>query len=312
MGVDVSSGYNQDSSTITIIDSKSTRVIGEFNCNYISVVDLARVIYEIVTKYMPNAVVNIERNGGFGSSVLSHLVTTSIKRNLFFEIKDSVIEERFNNGKMERTKRKVKKYGSDSTATTRECLIEILRNRVENHKDKFVSHRIFDEMQHMEVKKSGKVEHSAKTHDDQVFSYLWALYVWYEGQDLMENWGIRKDPLRTDADLEEAVLTIEEQYKPILEEVQMELNEEVNEQINSVMSSKAMLYADWLKQQYEENERAMQAICQTPIGREAYARQYSKSQEGLDQGLVTIPDDVFGEPVEDSKINYYDIYSFKQ
>ena len=52
MGVDVSGGYNRDSSAITIIDSKTTRVIADFNCNYISITDLARVIYELVTRYM--------------------------------------------------------------------------------------------------------------------------------------------------------------------------------------------------------------------------------------------------------------------
>lgn len=63
IGVDVSGGYQRDSSAITVIDSYSTRVCAEFNCNYISPNDLAAVIYEIVSKYMPNAVVNIERNG---------------------------------------------------------------------------------------------------------------------------------------------------------------------------------------------------------------------------------------------------------
>lgn len=63
IGVDVSGGYQKDSSAITIIDSKTTDVIADFNCNHISTPDLAKVIYELVTKYMPNAVVNIERNG---------------------------------------------------------------------------------------------------------------------------------------------------------------------------------------------------------------------------------------------------------
>ena len=49
MGVDVSGGYNQDASCITIIDSRTTRVFADLKCNYISPIDLARVIYEIVT-----------------------------------------------------------------------------------------------------------------------------------------------------------------------------------------------------------------------------------------------------------------------
>ena len=46
-----------------IIDSETTEVIGDLKCNYISQIDLGKAIFEIVTKYMPNAVINIERNG---------------------------------------------------------------------------------------------------------------------------------------------------------------------------------------------------------------------------------------------------------
>lgn len=63
IGVDVAAGYKQDSSTITIIDSLTTKVLGCLNCNYISAVDLARCIEYIVKNWMPNSIVNIERNG---------------------------------------------------------------------------------------------------------------------------------------------------------------------------------------------------------------------------------------------------------
>ena len=63
IGVDVSGGYKQDSSTITVVDSLTTKVLGCLNCNYISTLDLARCIEFIVKNWMPNAIVNVERNG---------------------------------------------------------------------------------------------------------------------------------------------------------------------------------------------------------------------------------------------------------
>lgn len=63
IGVDVSGALYNDSSAITVIDSKTTRVIAILNCNYIPSDDLADVIYTLVTRYMPNAIVSIERNG---------------------------------------------------------------------------------------------------------------------------------------------------------------------------------------------------------------------------------------------------------
>lgn len=63
IGVDVSGAEYQDSSTITVIDSRTTRVTATLNCNYMPADDLAQVIYELVSKYMNNSIVNIERNG---------------------------------------------------------------------------------------------------------------------------------------------------------------------------------------------------------------------------------------------------------
>ena len=63
LGVDVSAGLSRDSSTICVVDSRTSRITATFECNYISTIEFAAVIQEIVLKYMPNAVINIERNG---------------------------------------------------------------------------------------------------------------------------------------------------------------------------------------------------------------------------------------------------------
>ena len=63
LGVDPSGATFGDSSTLVLIDSSTTRVCGALNCNYIPADDLAQVIYEIITNYLPNCVVAIERNG---------------------------------------------------------------------------------------------------------------------------------------------------------------------------------------------------------------------------------------------------------
>ena len=296
IGVDVSGGYQRDSSAITIVDSLSTRVAAEFNCNYISPNDLAAVIFEIVSKYLPNAVVNIERNGGYGSSVIAKLLLTSIKSNLFFTIKDKVIEERVAGTHITKRTQKTKVYGSDSTHAEREKLMDILRNRVEYHKDKVISKTIYDELCGLEVKKNGRIEHSTNTHDDQVFSWLWALYIYYEGGDLMSNWGIQRRVLKTDAELDEAILDIEEPKENInidLSETYME--EEVENQLKVLDSSPGkMLYAEWLTKQQEIDKAALRKILQTKEGRKAYAEKYHIPLETMEEDLqFKIPDEVF-------------------
>jgi hypothetical protein len=63
MGVDVAGALYQDSSAITIVDSRTTRTSATLNCNYMPSDDLADCIYTIVTNYLPTAIINVERNG---------------------------------------------------------------------------------------------------------------------------------------------------------------------------------------------------------------------------------------------------------
>jgi hypothetical protein len=63
MGVDVSGATFNDASAITIIDSHTTRVCATLNCNFIPADDLADVIYQVASQYMPSCVISIERNG---------------------------------------------------------------------------------------------------------------------------------------------------------------------------------------------------------------------------------------------------------
>ena len=285
IGVDVSGGYSRDASAIACIDSRTTKLFAEMKCNYIPVDDLARVIYELVTKYMKNAIVNVERNGGFGASVLAKLINTSIKRNLYYEIKDKVIEEHNDGFKVTRKTQKTKVYGLDSTKKVRELLIQILRERVDNHKDKFIAQEVYNELNGMEVKRNGKVEHSSNTHDDLVFALLMALYVWYEGKNLRETFNIVKTTIKTDEDTDEPLLGLEEKYGDIIEEVIALDNTDREEHIRALKAlekAKGILYNEWLRSEEAKDEKALQSILSTKLGREAYARAYNTKPEFLE------------------------------
>lgn len=97
--------------------------------------------------------------------------------------------------------------------------MEILKERMEKHKAKFISPIIFDELTTLEVKRNGRIEHADNAHDDQIFSYLLALYVWYEGKNLMQNFGLDKGTLYTD-DADEEYLGLDETYRDIVNEIE--------------------------------------------------------------------------------------------
>ena len=126
-----------------------------------------RVIVELTTNYRVASIIKLS---GFGVSVVQRLCKTSVKKNLYWEVKDKVIEETYNGVRMDRKPRKVKVYGLDSNKAVRSRLIEILVERVTYHKDKFVAPILHNEMRAMEIKKNGKVEPPDKSHDDEVLS----------------------------------------------------------------------------------------------------------------------------------------------
>ena len=304
IGVDVSGGYNRDSSAISVIDSHTTKLFADMNCNYISTFDLAQCIYELVTNYMPNAVVNVERNGGYGASVLSKLVNSKIKRNLYFEIKDKVIEERQQDNHIYKAKKRMKVYGLDSSKKIRELLMEILRERMEYHKDKFVSPIILEELKGLEVKKNGKIDHSVNTHDDQIFSLLMALYVWYYGKNLTENFGIKKGTIKTDESLDEEVKdwnTATEFMGDVIEDFYLEDDNSPKLQANKFLrESKQAIgktYSEFEKERALKEMQILKQYLNTRVGREAYARTYHLDIDELndkyDSGLFEIPPDIF-------------------
>ena len=300
IGVDVSGGYNQDRSTITIIDSRTTKVLATLQSNSISPINLARAIYEIVTKWYPNAVINVERNGGFGASVIAKLMETPIKRNLYYEIKDRVIEETSDGIRIVRKKQKTKVYGLDSTKDTRNLLIEILRERMNYHKDKFISKYIINELKTMETKRSGKVEHANGEHDDQVFSFLMAMYVWYEGKQLRERFNIIKDAIKTDTDMIDEIVTgmgvDEVSIVKEIEYIQKDENDESVKSINMMKKGAGILYSDFVKSERKKEEELFMMMLQNKVVKEAYANTHNMKSEDIDmmfnrQGK-TIPDSV--------------------
>ena len=158
---------------------------------------------------------------------------------------------------MEKKPKKVKVYGLDSTKNVRARLIEILMERVMYHKDKFIAPILHEEMKAMQIKKNGKVEHSDQSHDDQVFSYLMALYVWYDGQNLMENFNIRKSTIRTDTDeeLEEASYeeALEAKTRIDFRSSEFEDNEEIAQELEWIELDKLVTSADLEEEQYLQN-----------------------------------------------------------
>lgn len=244
---------------------------------------------------------------GFGASLIAKLKEPGgIKQNLYYEIKDRVIEEVSDAfGRVVRRKQRTKVYGLDSSKDMRDLLIEILRERMERHKDKFNSPVLLDELSKMVVKRNGKVEHSENSHDDLVFSLLMALYVWYEGKNIKENFHINKVPIKTEDSVDDIVgadTDLEKKYVEIIEELKLPEEDEqktlkeMNESLKVLKQGMGTMFGDFIKQQRVKENELLMNMLQNKAAREAYSKYYHiplQETESMVGGQFTLPNSLF-------------------
>lgn len=236
------------------------------------------------------------------------LCKTSVKKNLYWEIKDKVIEEQYDGTRNIKRTAKVKVYGLDSNKAVRARLIEILFERVRYHKDKFIIPILHQEMCGMQYTSKNRVEHSPNTHDDNVFSYLMALHVWYDGTDLVEKYGIQKNTIKTDEDVEildgDIDTAIEKKAKLDLHELEYdEATEDIREAYKFIEDSlnfktSAQLHDETYLSDMKHRD---ELLTYNKIAREAYCKQNSidpstfvTNTPGIDSNIVILPDKLFG------------------
>ena len=250
---------------------------------------------------------------GFGSSVLQMLLKTSIKKNLYYEIKDRADEEVFDGTSVRKRTRRVKVYGSTSSKTKRNQLIELLHQRVQHHRDKFNTKELYDELCTMVVKPNGKTEHADDAHDDLILSYLWALYVFYHGEDLATRFHLMKTEIFTDDHYDETSYSLEEEYMegenidPSIFKSEDPSTQMAEEQLKILNARKNITFEDLYKQQVIDEKKALDRIQMTPYGREAISKAYHVPIDHLEKqsklGYIDIMDDInktfYGEDNKD-------------
>lgn len=273
----------------------------------------------IINRYR---VASISKDNGYGHSVIGKLKETKVKKNLYYEIKDRILEETTDGNRVIRNKRKTKVFGLYSDKNVRDQLIELLKERVNLHKDKFISPTLYHELRGLEVKRNGKVEHSDLTHDDQIFSYLMAMYVWYEGKNLRETFGIEKTTIKTEESVDDIVsLEGAEDFGDITQEIlyiTRDGEDKVANDIKDMQRAKGMMYNEFIeRQRAKENKMLKQFLMHDKSAREAYARYYNISVDSIavDQEDImgkdgSLPDSVFTDFYKDyDEIGYNSAYS---
>ena len=192
VGVDVATGVNNDSTAVSIVNPYTLQIDAEFRSPIMGYPDLKRFLYQLVKKYIPNAVLCIEKNHG-GDSVIQDLRETVLNRNIYHSMSKDLVDDntaKINKGHIEREVERRRNFGVFTGTKSRALMIDLLFLTVQEFKDRLTSHFVIDDILKL-VRKNGKVQAAAGEHDDSIMSYLIALYVYTYGKNL-NRWGIVK------------------------------------------------------------------------------------------------------------------------
>ena len=246
---------------------------------------------------------------GYGLAVIGKLKETKIKRNLYYEVKEKVVEETTIGNRIVKSKKVTRVYGLQSSLEVRNGLIELLRERMNYHKDKFISPTIYNELRGLEVTKSGRLDHSVNGHDDQIFSYLMAIYVWYCGKNLRENFGIEKGAIKTEEDVDEVLELDSASEVSNISKQLADVNTNADDdsailkmQLAQMQKDQGVMYADFINKQRVKEEQMLSNMLRNPEARKAYARKYQIPEDAVsledgttfdDTAIQKLPDSLF-------------------
>jgi hypothetical protein len=177
IGVDVAGGLGKDFSAITIFDPINFKVVGSFASNKIDTNDYELLIQELVSVYFRNSLLCIERNS-YGLVIIQRLVKSDIVDKLYYNVKDKsdtavikdIKSQSFSTSLAEHIE-----YGINTTVSSRNIMMELLRYYIINNPDLFVDENITGEIRTLQYNK-GKIEHGPGCHDDRLMSLLMALF----------------------------------------------------------------------------------------------------------------------------------------
>ena len=194
LSCDVSGGLSSDNSVITIIHPEDFRVVGEFKNAKIDTDAFRSLIEDLMTFYMPNSLLVIEKTG-IGLPLIDTLMKNpQIEPRMYRETKERPAEKTQTNGFTVKRKTKTIVYGVDTVKQTRDQMIDLLFDIVENEYDKFVSENIYHDLVTLERKKNGKIEHASGAHDDNLMSYLIFRWAVFYGTCFRDRFGISSIP----------------------------------------------------------------------------------------------------------------------
>ena len=199
IGVDPAAGGGGDNTAIVVINPYNLKIAAEFKNPYISGTDVLRVLNALITEYMPNAVLTIEKNS-LGVVIIDMICESpGISSNLYWS--ENAASNQLENLTIDDPETRMlklaslerRKYGTYLTRNVRGVFIEILFKMINDYKSLINTEYLVDDICKLVRTNTGRIEAVQGEHDDVLFAYLHALYVFFYG-DNIHTFGI--DPFK--------------------------------------------------------------------------------------------------------------------
>ena len=279
VGVDVSAGYGQDNSSVTIIHPYSLKIVGEFKSSLISTPNLKKFLFVLIRKFIPKGILCIERNNN-GCAIIDGLLETVIAPNIYYDnnkeigpVVDSKLDAK---GFLQKEAQRRKAHGVWTGPKSRESMMGIMEQIVLERKELLTGKNVVDDMIKLEIKK-GKIQASPNAHDDSVMSWLIGLYVYYYGKNLNRYGLIKGYKPPTEAD---RMRQLKASYNVSLQY----MSESDREYFKGTQSFD---YEDYYDKLIKEKEKAMRQISRYDeyMGENTFIEDYNTDFDSIDSDI---------------------------
>lgn len=195
VGIDPSGGGGGDNFAVTILNPYNLQIAAEFKSPYISGTAAVKMLVELVENHIPKAVLIPEKNS-MGIYLIQMICEeTAIKNNLYWSESarqlEELVEEDADDYELKKLSIQYKKYGTYLTSKVRNAMLELLFRHIAECKEILNTEYLVDDICKLVRKSTGRIEAVQGEHDDSLFSYLHAIYIYYTGDNL-EHFGIVK------------------------------------------------------------------------------------------------------------------------
>ena len=203
IGVDCATGTNNDNTAISIVDPYKEKAVGEAKTPLMDVVDVCTFLRLLIRDVCPRGILAIERNS-LGDAVIQILKRTEVSHNLYYDADAFLVgdpDEKLDaHGFIKREAENRRTFGVYTNGKSREIMMQIMLRLVVEKKESFNTRYIIDDLNNLIKKASGKIEARHGYHDDNIMSFLIAMYIRYHGKKLV-NWGFVPGGTPTDENL---------------------------------------------------------------------------------------------------------------